>query len=188
VGLLKGTWGSLRYALGHPVARALVIGLGFGVLFAAVDDVALVFLAREDLHAGAVGYGVLVSAYGIRFALVDLTSARATLVIGGSGVLVLLVALVAVVLFPWCCSEVSDGVRWMLEQVAVSCRAGWVVVRLSTGISWSDSRLARTMSGSRGSLGRASDQARCRGAFGRWLRMRFIRAHLPAARVAGGAP
>jgi MFS family permease len=112
-----------------------------GVLFAAVDDVALVFLAREDLHAGAVGFGVLVSLYGIGFALaqavagsgnglevvatdtlvqrsvprshrgrvfgvvsaatllggavarglggvlVDLTSARATFVIGGSGVL-----------------------------------------------------------------------------------------------------
>ena len=122
-----------------------------GVLFAAVDDVALVFLAREDLHAGAVGFGVLVSLYGIGFALaqavagsgngfevvatdtlvqrsvprshrgrvfgvvsaatllggavarglggvlVDLTSARATFVIGGSGVL--LVTLVAVGLF-----------------------------------------------------------------------------------------
>jgi len=76
VGLLKGTWEGLRYALGHPVARALVIGLGFGVLFAAVDDVALVFLAREDLHAGAVGYGVLVSVYGIGFALGSLALLR----------------------------------------------------------------------------------------------------------------
>jgi MFS family permease len=69
VGLLKGTWEGLRYALGHPVARALVLGLGFGVLFAAVDDVALVFLAREDLGAGALGYGLLVSVYGVGFAL-----------------------------------------------------------------------------------------------------------------------
>lgn len=76
MGLLKGTWEGLRYALGHPVARALVIGLGFGVLFAAVDDVALVFLAREDLHAGAVGYGVLVSVYGIGFALGSLALLR----------------------------------------------------------------------------------------------------------------
>jgi MFS family permease len=76
VGLLKGTWEGLGYALGHPVARALVIGLGFGVLFAAVDDVALVFLAREDLGAGAVGYGVLVSVYGIGFALGSLTLLR----------------------------------------------------------------------------------------------------------------
>jgi MFS family permease len=69
VGLLKGTGEGLTYALHHPVARALVIGLGFGVMFAAVDDVALVFLAREDLRAGALGYGVLVSVYGIGFAL-----------------------------------------------------------------------------------------------------------------------
>jgi MFS family permease len=69
VGLLRGTWEGLRYALGHPAARVLVIGLGFGVMFAAVDDVALVFLARDDLRAGALGYGVLVSVYGIGFAL-----------------------------------------------------------------------------------------------------------------------
>jgi MFS family permease len=69
VGLLKGTWEGLRYALGHRVARALVIGLGLGVLFAAVDDVALVFLAREDLRAGSLGYGALVSVYGVGLAL-----------------------------------------------------------------------------------------------------------------------
>ncbi|HEV8425126.1 MAG TPA: MFS transporter [Actinomycetes bacterium] len=69
VGLVKGTGEGLRYALRHPVARVLVIGLGFGVLFAAVDDVALVFLAREDLSAGALGYGILASVYGVGFAL-----------------------------------------------------------------------------------------------------------------------
>jgi MFS family permease len=76
VGLLKGTGEGLTYALRHRVARALVVGLGFGVLFAAVDDVALVFLAREDLHAGALGYGVLVSVYGIGFALGSLALMR----------------------------------------------------------------------------------------------------------------
>jgi MFS family permease len=76
VGLLKGTGEGLAYALGHPVARALVIGLGFGVMFAAVDDVALVFLARDDLNAGALGYGVLVSVYGIGFALGSLALMR----------------------------------------------------------------------------------------------------------------
>jgi sugar phosphate permease len=76
VGLLKGTGEGLAYALGHPVARALVIGLGLGVLFAAVDDVALVFLAREDLNAGALGYGLLVSVYGIGFALGSLALMR----------------------------------------------------------------------------------------------------------------
>lgn len=76
MGLLKGTGEGLAYALGHPVARALVIGLGLGVLFAAVDDVALVFLAREDLNAGALGYGLLVSVYGIGFALGSLALMR----------------------------------------------------------------------------------------------------------------
>jgi MFS family permease len=92
VGLLKGTWEGLGYALGHPVARALVIGLGFGVMFAAVDDVALVFLAREDLHAGAVGYGVLVSLYGIGFALGSLALLR-TRATAGVAVFVLGLAL-----------------------------------------------------------------------------------------------
>jgi MFS family permease len=80
VGLLKGTGEGLTYALRHPVTRALVVGLGFGVMFAAVDDVALVFLAREDLDAGALGYGILVSVYGIGFALgsVVLMRTRAT--------------------------------------------------------------------------------------------------------------
>ena len=77
VGLLKGTGEGLTYALRHPVARALVVGLGFGVMFAAVDDVALVFLAREDLDAGGLGYGVLVSVYGIGFALGSLVLMRA---------------------------------------------------------------------------------------------------------------
>jgi MFS family permease len=77
VGLLKGTGEGLTYALRHPVARALVVGLGLGVMFAAVDDVALVFLAREDLDAGALGYGILVSVYGIGFALGSLVLLRA---------------------------------------------------------------------------------------------------------------
>jgi MFS family permease len=76
VGLLRGTWEGLGYAVGHRVARALVIGLGFGVMFAAVDDVALVFLAREELRAGALGYGILVSVYGIGFALGSLALLR----------------------------------------------------------------------------------------------------------------
>jgi MFS family permease len=76
VGLVRGTGEGLIYALRHPVARVLVIGLGFGVMFAAVDDVALVFLARDELGAGAVGYGVLVSVYGVGLALGSLALMR----------------------------------------------------------------------------------------------------------------
>ena len=77
VGLVKGTGEGVRYALGHPVARVVVIGLGLGVMFAAVDDVALVFLARDELGAGSVGYGVLVSLYGVGLALGSLALMRA---------------------------------------------------------------------------------------------------------------
>jgi MFS family permease len=45
-------------------------------MFAAVDDVALVFLARDHLNAGGLGYGVLVSVYGIGFALGSLALLR----------------------------------------------------------------------------------------------------------------
>ena len=77
VGLVRGTGQGLLYALGHPVARVLVIGLGLGVMFAAVDDVALVFLARDELGAGSVGYGALVSLYGVGLALGSLALMRA---------------------------------------------------------------------------------------------------------------
>lgn len=73
---LRDTWAGLSYALRHPVARAIVIGLGLGVMFAAVDDVALVFLAREELGAGALGYGVLAASYGIGMMLAVLILIR----------------------------------------------------------------------------------------------------------------
>jgi hypothetical protein len=75
-----------------------------------------------------------------------------------------------------------------LEQGPVSCRAGGSSSGSRPDLVERPTALARTMSGSRASLGRTSDQAPCRGAFGRWMRMRFNGAHLPAARVAGGAP
>lgn len=64
------------YTLRHPVARALAVGVGFGVMFAAVDDVALIFLACDELRAGALRYGVLASAYGIGLALGSLALMR----------------------------------------------------------------------------------------------------------------
>jgi MFS family permease len=76
-GLVKGAGEGLVSALRHPVARVLVIGLGLGVMFAAVDDVALVFLVRDELGAGSVGYGVLVSLYGVGLALGSLALMRA---------------------------------------------------------------------------------------------------------------
>jgi MFS family permease len=55
----------LVYVARHPVARAVVASLLLGVAFVSVDLVALVFLARDALGAGEVGFGVLFAAHGM---------------------------------------------------------------------------------------------------------------------------
>jgi MFS family permease len=55
----------LRYAWRTPVVRTLVIALFLGVAFAAVDDVALVFLVRETLNRGSLVFGLVGGAYGV---------------------------------------------------------------------------------------------------------------------------
>jgi MFS family permease len=76
--LLKQTMEGLRYASSHKVARLVVLSLTFTVAFAALDDVALVFLAREVLGTGAAGFGVMASAYGIGMFTVALALTRAS--------------------------------------------------------------------------------------------------------------
>lgn len=55
----------LRFAWRTPVVRTLVIALFLGVAFAAVDDVALVFLVRETLQGGPLAFGLVGGAYGV---------------------------------------------------------------------------------------------------------------------------
>lgn len=55
----------LAYARSHPVARAVVVTLFLGVAFAGIDNVALVFLARDQLGAGPAGFGAVASAFGV---------------------------------------------------------------------------------------------------------------------------
>jgi MFS family permease len=62
--LATGTDG-LLYVWRTPSVRALVIALFLGVSFAAMDNVALVFLVRETFHSSALAYGLLTAAYGI---------------------------------------------------------------------------------------------------------------------------
>ena len=78
-GLLRGTAEGIAFALRNRIARVLIVGLGLGVMFAAVDDVALVFLARDELGAGALGYGALASIYGVGFAAGSIALRRARL-------------------------------------------------------------------------------------------------------------
>jgi len=64
-GLVAETRAGLAFALRHRTARALVLTLFLGVAFGAIDNVALVFLAREELGAGPVGFGAVNAAFGV---------------------------------------------------------------------------------------------------------------------------
>lgn len=55
----------LRYAWRTRVVRAFVFTLFLGVAFAAVDNIALVFLVRETLGGGSVAFGVVSAAFGV---------------------------------------------------------------------------------------------------------------------------
>ena len=86
---LAETREGLAYIRRHPVARAVVVTLFLGVAFAGVDNVALVFLTRDVLGAGPVGYGVIAGAFGVGMlvASIALSGGRSrsprTLFIGG---------------------------------------------------------------------------------------------------------
>jgi MFS family permease len=81
--LAVGTAG-LAYAWRTPAVRALVLALFLGVAFAAVDNVALVFLVRETLGGGPLAFGVVTAAYGVGMlaASIGLSWRRATVAAG----------------------------------------------------------------------------------------------------------
>ena len=68
----------LAYARSHPVARAVVVTLFLGVAFAGIDNVALVFLAREELGAGPAGFGAVASAFGVGMLVASVMLSRRT--------------------------------------------------------------------------------------------------------------
>lgn len=68
----------LAYARSHPVARAVVVTLFLGVAFAGIDNVALVFLAREELRAGPAGFGAVASAFGVGMLVASVMLSRRT--------------------------------------------------------------------------------------------------------------
>jgi MFS family permease len=79
----------LVYVRRHAVARAVVVTLFLGVAFAGIDNVALVFLSRDVLGAGPLGFGVVAAAFGVGMLVssIALSSGRSrsprTLFIGG---------------------------------------------------------------------------------------------------------
>lgn len=67
--------GGLAHARTAPIVRALVIATFVIVALAGIDNVALVFVAREALGAGPDGYGLLVAAFGAGMILASATLA-----------------------------------------------------------------------------------------------------------------
>jgi MFS family permease len=63
-GLWAETLAGLRFVATTPGPRALVLSLFVAVSFAAIDNVALVFLVSDQLHGSAVEFGLTQAAFG----------------------------------------------------------------------------------------------------------------------------
>lgn len=92
-GVWAETTAGLRYVATHRQVRVLVLTLFLVVAFAAVDNVALVFLTSDELVAGPAGYGLAVSAFGVGMLLASVACTR--LARGRSPVALLIVAIAA---------------------------------------------------------------------------------------------
>jgi MFS family permease len=75
-GLVAVARHGLTYLARQPTVRAVTIGLFLVTLFVALDNVGLVFLARQSLHAGNAGYGLLLAGYGVGMVLAPLAVLR----------------------------------------------------------------------------------------------------------------
>lgn len=75
-GIWASTIAGLRYTVTTAPARALGLGTLVFVSFAAMDNVALVFLIRDSLHGSQTQYGLAVAAFGIGLLLASLALAR----------------------------------------------------------------------------------------------------------------
>jgi MFS family permease len=85
-GLWRSTSEGLRHVATHRRLRVLVITLFLVVAFAGMDDVALVFLARDELRAGPLGFGLAASGFGVGMVLASALCTR----LGGSSPVALL--------------------------------------------------------------------------------------------------
>lgn len=73
---LAETRAGLSFVRRHNIARAVVTTLFLGVAFAALDNVALVFLIRDVLDASPSSFGAVTSAYGIGMVLASILLIR----------------------------------------------------------------------------------------------------------------
>lgn len=79
----------LRYLVRHRVARTVAIALFLGVFFAALDNVALVFLIQGEGHGGPTMVGLATGLYGAVMVLVPLIIAASGWRLSGQRMLLL---------------------------------------------------------------------------------------------------
>jgi MFS family permease len=75
-GLLADTVAGLRYAAQAPLVRGLAAGTFLFVTFAAMDNVALVFLVKRSLHGDGIEYGMLSATFGAGMVAASVALAR----------------------------------------------------------------------------------------------------------------
>ena len=75
-GLLADTVAGLRYAAQAPLVRGLAAGAFLFVTFAAMDNVALVFLVKRSLHGDGIEYGMLSATFGAGMVAASVALAR----------------------------------------------------------------------------------------------------------------
>ncbi len=66
----------IRFVAGHRASRAVAIGMFIGVLFAGIDNVALVFLLRDTLGGPEVAVGTALGAYAAAMVITPLVMIR----------------------------------------------------------------------------------------------------------------
>ena len=75
-GFVRTVGDGIGFVARHRVARIVVLTIFVGVAFAAVDNVALVFLTRRDLGGGAAAFGIVTSAFGFGMLAASLVLTR----------------------------------------------------------------------------------------------------------------
>jgi MFS family permease len=74
-GLLASVRTGLRYAMGDPLTRTVVLTVFAMFAFVSVDNVALVFLVRDTLGGGGAAYGLVAATFGVGMLAASLTIA-----------------------------------------------------------------------------------------------------------------
>jgi MFS family permease len=103
----------LAFAWHTRVVRTFVIVLFLGVAFAAVDNIALVFLVRETLGGGPVAFGLVSAAYGVGMIVASI----------GLSVRRIPLAVTALLLIAWLATAVGAIATGLAPLIAVAAAA-----------------------------------------------------------------